>query len=153
MRFFPPLLARRSYAAHERLPSTVAAPFCQTNYEITEEIKRTRAKRGFLELVDRRITLLPRIDPWQLPISPSFSTLQFGKSFREFEATFSSFLSLALSLSLGRVNGTVRARLVQHDPLITIRSRNYPTRWPAFVHPNVWRDRRMSKSLRLIVEK
>lgn len=79
---------------HERLPSIVAAPLCQANYEIIEEIKRTRAKRDFLERIDcLGLPLLPRIDPRQLPISPSFSTLQFGKSFREFEATF-SILSL-----------------------------------------------------------
>lgn len=94
------------------------SPLCQTNYEITEEIKRTRAKRGFLERVDRRITLLPRIDPRQLPISPSFSTLQFGKSFREFEATFSSFLSLTLSAELiGPCARLVQLRSSNHDSI------------------------------------
>lgn len=65
-----------------QLSTQLRSLLCQTSNKITEEIKRTRAKQGsFLERVDRRITLLPRIDPRQLLIAPSFPTLQFGKSF------------------------------------------------------------------------
>jgi len=92
---------------HERLASTVTAPSSRPTTKLPRKLRERGRSKEFLERVDRWITLLPRIDPRQLPISLSFSTLQFGKSFREFEATFSSLLSL----SLDRINGITRAWL------------------------------------------
>lgn len=93
------------------------------NYE--RKLRERGRSKGFLELVDRRITLLPRIDPRQLLISPSFSTLQFGKSFREFKAIF-RFLSLSspsflLLFSNGKPNGTALSRILSnHDSLLKL---------------------------------
>lgn len=98
------------------------------NYE--RKLRERGRSKGFLELVDRRITLLPRIDPRQLLISPSFSTLQFGKSFREFKAIF-RFLSLSLSLlssSYSLMVNLMGPRLVEFS-LIMILSWNYPNVW------------------------
>lgn len=72
-------------------------PPLQTSYEITEKIKRTRAKQR-LPGTSRSSDYPPSADwPMAITISPSFSTLQFGKSFREFEATFFRFLSFSSS--------------------------------------------------------
>jgi len=103
------------------------SPFCQASYEIIEEIKRTRTKRGFLERVDRRI--YPPSADWptaitDLPLVLDFAIWQKFSRIRSYLFVLSLFLFLSAKL-MGP-----RAQLIQHDPLITIRSRNYPTRWP-----------------------
>ena len=115
--FFPRLMfihgARRS-------SEYSCSPFCQASYKITEEIKRTRAKRDFLERVDRRI--YPPSADWptaitDLPLVLDFAIWQKFSRIR----SYLFVLSLSLSLSLGKANGTARAtspaRSSNHDSI------------------------------------
>ena len=104
------------------------SPFCQASYEITEEIKRTRTKWGFLERVDRRI--YPPSADWptaitDLPLVLDFAIWQkFFERIRSYLFVLSIFLSFSLSLSLGKANGTARstnpARSSNHDSIVKL---------------------------------